>query len=225
MYCAGKTSACWKRRFALSVLHSCNVKTQICVTRPQCVDKIQRDATVCRCLLLQNYSTCFGCLSHPSSGVHQTVTAAPGTGHIVRATTFRQCGPIRAAVLINPRWRKVVALTLWPVPEAAVTVWCRVCLKCDGTRAETRFSLSAKRTSPFKSVWASVQSTTGSPGVRISGINAGYTMFRGSVKSTGYLLHSPVSPSLPLPASPCAITFQLDSTPDDGCDRNPKHVE
>ena len=30
--------------------------------------------------LLQNYSTCFGCLSHPSSGVHQTVSAASGTG-------------------------------------------------------------------------------------------------------------------------------------------------
>jgi len=46
---------------------------------------------------------------------------------------------------------------------------------------------------------ASVQSTTGSRGVRISGSNAGYTTFRGSVKSTGYPLHSPVSPSLPLP--------------------------
>ena len=46
---------------------------------------------------------------------------------------------------------------------------------------------------------ASVQSTTGSRGVRISGSNAGYTMFRGSVKDTGYPLHSPVSPSLPLP--------------------------
>jgi hypothetical protein len=32
--------------------------------------------------LLQNYSTCFGCLSNPSSGVNQTVTAASGTGHI-----------------------------------------------------------------------------------------------------------------------------------------------
>ena len=39
MYCAGKTSACQKRRFASSVLHSCNVKTQICVTRPQCAKK------------------------------------------------------------------------------------------------------------------------------------------------------------------------------------------
>ena len=42
--------------------------------------------------LLQNYSTCFGCLSHPSSGVHKTVTAASGT--------------------IWPRWRKVVAQIL-----------------------------------------------------------------------------------------------------------------
>ena len=75
---------------------------------------------------------------------------------------------------------------------------CRPRLKCDVTRAETRFRLSAKRTSPFKSAGASVQSTTGSRGVRISGSNAGYTMFRGSVKGTGYLLHSPVSPSLPL---------------------------
>ena len=45
---------------------------------------------------------------------------------------------------------------------------------------------------------ASVQSTAGSRGVRISGSNAGYTTFRGSVKSTGYPLHSPFSPSLPV---------------------------
>ena len=71
----------------------------------------------------------------------------------------------------------------------------RLRLKCDGTRAETRFRLSAKRTSPFKSVGgASVQLITGSRGVRISGSNAGYTMFRGSMKGTGYPLHSPVSP-------------------------------
>ena len=75
----------------------------------------------------------------------------------------------------------------------------RLRLKCDGTRAETRFRLSAKRTSLFKSAGASVRSTTGSRGLRISGSNAGYTMFRGSVKGTGYPLHSTVSPSLPLP--------------------------
>jgi hypothetical protein len=89
----------------------------------------------------------------------------------------------------------------------------RLRLKCDGTRAEIRFRLSPKRTSPFKSAGVSVQSTADSRGVHICGSNAGYTMFRGSVKSTGYPLHSPVSPSLALPASPCAITFQLDSNP------------
>ena len=73
----------------------------------------------------------------------------------------------------------------------------RLRLKCDGTRAETRFRLSAKRTNPFKSAGASVQSTTGSRGVYISGSNAGYTMFWCSVKGTGYPLHSPVSPSPP----------------------------
>ena len=73
-------------------------------------------------------------------------------------------------------------------------------LKRDGTRAETRFRLSAKRTNPFKSArGGSVQSTTGSRGVRISDSNAGYIMFRGSVKGTGYPLLSPAFPSLPLP--------------------------
>ena len=43
------------------------------------------------------------------------------------------------------------------------------CLKCDGTCAETRFGLSAKWTSPFTSAGGSVQSTTGSRGVWISG--------------------------------------------------------
>ena len=75
----------------------------------------------------------------------------------------------------------------------------RLRLKCDGTCAETKFHLSAKQTNPFKSAGASVQSTTGSRGVRISGNNAGYTMFRDNVKSNSYPLHSPVSPSLLVP--------------------------
>jgi len=45
------------------------------------------------------------------------------------------------------------------------------------------------RTSPFKPAGASVQSTTGSRGLRISGSNAGYTMFRVSVTGTDYPLH------------------------------------
>ena len=43
-------------------------------------NKMQQYAGV---YLLQNYTTCFGCLSHPSSGVYQ-ITASSGTGHSVR---------------------------------------------------------------------------------------------------------------------------------------------
>ena len=43
----------------------------------------------------------------------------------------------------------------------------------DGIRAETRFRLYPKRTSPFKSLGVSVQSNAGSRGVRISVSNAG----------------------------------------------------
>jgi hypothetical protein len=50
-------------------------------------------------------------------------------------------------------------------------------LKCDGTCAETRFHLSMKQISPFKSAGASIHLTTGSQGVRISGINTGCIMF------------------------------------------------
>ena len=52
----------------------------------------------------------------------------------------------------------------------------------DGTRAETTFRLSPKRTSPFKSAGESVQSTAGSRGVRISVTNAGYTTSRSRVR-------------------------------------------
>jgi hypothetical protein len=85
-------------------------------------------------------------------------------------------------------------------------------LKCDGRRAETRFRLSAKRTSPFKSAGASVQSTTGSRGVRISGSNYGYTIFRGSVRvlATHSIRQFPLH--FPSRESQCAITFQLEST-------------
>jgi len=89
---------------------------------------------------------------------------------------------------------------------------CRDQLKCDGTRAETRFLLSAKRASPFKSVGSSVQSTTGSQGVRISGSNAGTpcseVVWR--VLATHSIRHFPLH--FPSHASPYAITFQLEST-------------
>ena len=58
----------------------------------------------------------------------------------------------------------------------------------------------------------SEHATIGSRGVRISGSNAGYTMFRGSVRvqATRSIRQFPLH--FPSRASPCAITFQLDST-------------
>jgi len=60
----------------------------------------------------------------------------------------------------------LAASVVWAVSSTGRLRW-----KCDDIRAETRFRLSANRTSPFKSGGASVQSTTGSGGVRISGSN------------------------------------------------------
>ena len=71
-------------------------------------------------------------------------------------------------------------------------------------RRKGRVHLNRRRTS--------VQSTTDSRGVRISGSSAGYTVFQGSAKGTGYPLHSSVPLHFPSLASPCAITFQLDTT-------------
>ena len=66
-------------------------------------NKMQQYAGV---YLLQNHSARVSCVHrNPSSGVHQTVTAASGTRHSIRAMTF-----LRG--LNRPRGRKVVALTL-----------------------------------------------------------------------------------------------------------------
>jgi len=73
---------------------------------------------------------------------------------------------------------------------------------CHHISTAVSFLTDCKQTSPFKSAGeggASVQFTTGSRGVRIGSSNAGYTMFQGSAKGTGYPLHLPVSHLLLLP--------------------------
>ena len=105
-------------------------------------------------------------------------------------------------------YAEIVHLTFffWHVLSSGI-----VRLKCDGTCAETRFRLSPKRTSPFKSAGAWVQSTAVSRGVRISGSNDGYTVFRSSVRVMAthsirqFLLHFPSR------ASPYAIRFHTHS--------------
>jgi len=79
---------------------------------------------------------------------------------------------------------------------------CRLRLKCDGTRAETRLRLSTKRTSPFKWAGGSVQSTTGRQAVHIilQGLYCSCKpVFCSHATLTGYPLHSLVSLSLLLP--------------------------
>jgi len=71
--------------------------------------------------------------------------------------------------------------------------------KYDGTRAETRFVLPAKRTSPFKTAGVSVQSTAGSRVVRISGQQLYRPCSDVQCKAAGYPLHSHLSISLLLP--------------------------
>jgi len=63
--------------------------------------------------------------SHSSSGVQKTVSAASGTGHNNGETTF-----LRGQIW--PRWRKVGAQILWPVPEDAVTALRTPNDGCDG---------------------------------------------------------------------------------------------
>jgi hypothetical protein len=81
-------------------------------------------------------------------------------------------------------------------------------LKRGGTRAETKFRLSPKRTSPFKSAGASVQPTAGSRVVRISVSNAGYTTFRGGVRVLAAHSIRQFPLYFPSRASPCAIRFR-----------------
>ena len=64
-------------------------------TRQAILIIVQRDETRNSLfIILQVHCTCFGCQPHPSSGVHKTITAASGTGHIFSAATSLQRGQV-----------------------------------------------------------------------------------------------------------------------------------
>ena len=122
---------------------NCNYLIKICIRLWNCIysiayyilGSVHRNSILIRSnqmqqyagiYLLQNHSTCLGCPSHPSSGVHKTVNAASGTGRSIWATTFLQRGQIW------PRLSKVVAQILLPVPEAAFSVLCTPDDGCNG---------------------------------------------------------------------------------------------
>jgi hypothetical protein len=83
-------------------------------------------------------------------------------------------------------------------------ILCRLRLKCDGTSAETRFRLSAKRTSPFKSARVGGFSSVDYWQASCAHQPAGFVLsckpaFCSHVTLTGYPFHLLVSPSLLLP--------------------------
>ena len=122
----------------------------------------------------------------------------------------------RGSALIDRHARYVIAVTagsvysrcLCAIPDITLG---RLRSKCDGTRAETRFRLSAKRTSPFKSaghqfsrllaaeVCASALVMLDTPSSKV----VWRVVATHSIRQ--FSLHFPTR------ASPCAITFQLHS--------------
>ena len=132
---------------------------------------------------------------------------------------MRKCGNVTVSfVFPSLQWGgNIRSASIWQWALLAIVIsqtfyWIIARAERDGIRAETRFRLSPKRTSPFKSVGASVQSTAGSRGVRISFSNAGYTTFGDGVRvlATHSIRQFPLH--FPSRASPCATRFRTSST-------------
>jgi hypothetical protein len=64
------------------------------ISRLKKSNEIQQYADI---YLLLNYSTCFGCLSRPSSGLHKTVVAASGTDRTIWGASFRKRDQIKTS--------------------------------------------------------------------------------------------------------------------------------
>ena len=87
-------------------------------------------------------------------------------------------------------------------------------LKCDGTHAETRYRLSAERTSPFKSAGRGVSSVDCWPAEVCASavvmLDIPYSEVVWRVLATHSIRQFPLH--FPFHASPCAITFEPDCT-------------
>jgi len=100
-----------------------------------------------------------------------------------------------------------------PTLDEGLSLQYRGQLKCDGTRGEPRFRLSAKRTSPFKSAVGGQFSRLLAAEVCASTVvmldtPCSEVVWR--VQAT-HSIHQ-VTLHFPYRASPCAITFQMEST-------------
>jgi hypothetical protein len=116
---------------------------------------------------------------------------------------------LRAWPLCVSRGKGETRLWIRPVqrPNAVFPIYCRGQLKCDGTRAEIRFRLSAKRTSPFKSAGALFSRRLAAAVM----LDTPCSVVVRRVLATHSIRQFPLH--FPARASPCAITFQLDFTP------------
>ena len=69
---------------------------------------VHRDATQSSLfIILQIHSTCFGCQTHPSTGVHKTVTTASGTVQLPPSNVANQertCRIITRLLCVASRW-------------------------------------------------------------------------------------------------------------------------
>jgi len=89
------------------------------------------NATVCRYLFTAKLLYMFQVSQHPSSGVSKTVPAASGRGHttctatpLLRGLVWTSCmSRVVQLVQTRPRRRGVAVQVVWPVPEAAGTVF------------------------------------------------------------------------------------------------------
>jgi hypothetical protein len=139
-----------------------------------------------------------------------TWPAASSTNGALNA--LRVCNRI---LLVFRRIRLVVASDGWLrhfLPSVHLSA-CRGQLKCDGTRAVTKFRLSAKRASPFKSAEGVSSVDYWQPRCAPSAVvmldtPCSEVVWR--ILVTHSIRKFPLH--FPFRASPCAITFQLESS-------------
>jgi hypothetical protein len=121
--------------------------------------------------------------------------------------------PVKGKRIFKADWFKWRCLSLvFGRHQLRISDGSRGQLKCDGTRAETRFRLSTKRTSPFQSAGRQLSRLLAADvcasAVVMLDTPCSEVVWR--VLATHSIRQFPLN--FPSRASPCAITFQLDST-------------
>ena len=127
------------------------------------------------------------------------------------ASVCRISGSVHSDIMWDPWW----AIWHWSLFFSQLlcfspaTTSSRLRLKCDGTHTESRFCLSAKWTSPFKCQFSRLLAAEVCASAIVM-LDTPFSEVVWTVLATNSIRQFPLHfPSL---ASPCAITFQLEST-------------